>query len=219
MPRFRKKYRPIEESNSSRSWDDGGESTLATTEGDSLLKTKEESGFSVMGFVLFSTSASIELEDDDEEEAPIAEELTRVRAAAKDDSSRRSSSTREGTIKSNKKLDLRRPFKKQSAASYQRQEDDEASADSNETSDTALFRYLAENDGGELPVSGPDILGTSSTANDPLSVKSGKSSKHGWWKRSSNNNSTINSEQKNQKKKANREWCLPIIMTFTPTSS
>ena len=207
MPRFRKKYRPVEEesyssrSYSSRSWDDGGESTLATTEGESSLKTKEESGFSVMGFVLFSTSASLDLanEEEDEEEASIAEELTRVRAAAKDDSSRRSSSTREGKIKSHKKLDLRHTFKKQPAVSYQRQEDDEASAESNETSDTALFRYLAESDGGGLPVSGPDILGTSPTANDPPSVKSGKSSKHGWWKRNSSNNSNNNTKQKNQK--------------------
>ena len=136
------------------SWDDGGDSTFATVEDQTTAK--EGPGFSWMNFVFFSKSESSDSSDADDEDESTVEE-------------------RRSSRETRKKRDWRPCKRKPNNGRYKRQESDDASANSNETSETALYRYLANG----LPVSGPEILSSPKSTTDISAVKP---SKHGWWK-------------------------------------
>jgi len=150
------------------------------------MKDKESSGFAFMGLIFFGS-------DSEEEVRVSASKITTDNVNLKP------------SLRKQKKT---RTNNKDSTPPYQRQENDEGSDDTSETSDGGLFRYLFSQEGGALPVSGPEkVIETTPV----MSVSRGRDgapgkSKKGWWK---SNKQTTSGKHKTFPEKTQSDFHKP----------
>lgn len=131
MPRSRKYHSVGGGSTSTESSLEGDGSIGASTEMTTATQTKDPSGFSFMGLVFFGSDS----EDD--------EEVNQTSSTSKS---------------KQKVMDLAKLRRKAASSRYQLHESDDNSVATAETSETALFRYLFEQEQKALPVSDPEKI-------------------------------------------------------------